>query len=290
MSAILSAVPTPHGDLLRRKGAKNDKLAALLPHYDLFVETAKALSVLDQESIRDLVAALNAYRRESIYVFEGGKNVPQETLRSSLLEEFFSWLFKDIFLLFEGPVPESFRMGRAADSYVKLMFAPRDFLSAFRNPNPRFTVKHQDFALGVHVHVRVSASVEKAEVVKQDLLLPLVAIECKTYLAKNHLDMCASTAAEIRQAAPYCMYLIATEFLKMDKTVTPEFSDVAEIFILCLEHNKNRKKRKSAGLPPHDVSPEAVGQLFEMVERHLRSLWWDPDSAVERGQIIARPF
>jgi hypothetical protein len=262
----------------------------VLEAYRRFVDVASSLNVSDVQGVHALVAALNTYRDAAIYVFESGRNVPQETLRSSLLEEFFSWLFKDIFSILDERMPPTFRMGRAVDSYVKMTFAPKSFIDALRDPNARITTKHQDFALGVNVRVHVAAAGGDGEAVVQNVLLPVVAIECKTYLAKNHLDMCASTAAEIRQAVPYCMYIVASEFLKMQRDVTPEFTDIAEIFVLCLDHNAARRHRKIEGLPPHPVSAVVVHNLFEMVLRHLRSIWWDPDTAVARGQIIARPF
>lgn len=288
--ASSAPIQTPHGDLLRVKAATNPLLVPVLQKYAEFTARAHDITVVDEVAVRQLVQALNEYRDHAIYVFEDGRNVPQETLRSSLLEEFFSWLFKDVFLALDEEVPESFRIGRAADSYVKMTFAPKNFLSAFVDPNARVTTKQQDFALGVSLRVEVGTRSADGKISVQHVLLPVVAIECKTYLAKNHLDMCASTAAEIRGAAPYCMYLVASEFLKIARTVTPEFTDIAEIFILCVAHNTDRAPRKAAGYPVHPVSEMVVVNLFEMVMRHLRSVWWDPDTAVARGQIISRPF
>lgn len=279
----------PHGDLLKRKQKGNPVLNKVHVEYLRFVETAQSLSVTKSKTVRELVRAINRYRSNSIAVFEGGKNVPQENLRSTILEEFLSWLFKDIFEILDAKVPSNYKVGKSFATYLNLTFAPKNFLDCFRSPSPFIGTKDQDFALGPTVSIAIEGSSPNEKVVS-NVLLPVVAIECKTYLAKNHLDMCASTASSLRIAMPYCMYLIVAEFLKMDQDVTPEFTDVSEIFILCKAENSDRKRRQKEKLPPHVIDEDVVVELFEMVVRHLKAIWWDPKTALQRGRIIGRPI
>ena len=102
--------------------------------------------------------------------------------------------------------------------------------------------------------------------------------------------MCSSTAQMLKRANPYCMYIIAAEFLKMDKGVTPEVTDIAEIFLLCKADNASRAKQKVAGDPPHAVYADVTRALFMMVIGHLQAVWWEPDTALERGKVISRPL
>jgi hypothetical protein len=86
------------------------------------------------------------------------------------------------------------------------------------------------------------------------------------------------------------MYMIATELLKMDSEVTPEVTDISEIFILCKADNSARKKRQATSSTPHPIFADVVWELFKLVQGHLRAIWWDPDTALIRGKVISRPF
>lgn len=280
----------PHGLLLARKAGGSAKLASCLAAYQTFSAAAEAIDVIESPAVAKLTQAFNAYRDAVIYTFESGQNVPQENLRSTMMEEFFGWLFKDIFSALGRERPSNYLAGKAMSSYLMLTFAPKDFVSLFDNPNPRISRKDQDFAIGATMKLSVGPSSGGASSFSEVVTLPVVAIECKTYLAKNHLDMCSSTAQMLRRANPYCMYIVAAEFLKMDKGVTPEVTDIAEIFVLCKADNATRAKRKAAGESPHPVYEDVVLSLFNMVLGHLRAVWWDPNTALERGKVISRPF
>ncbi|GMO94235.1 Bpu10I family restriction endonuclease [Bradyrhizobium sp. TM239] len=292
MTKIQPSAPlrSPHGSLLRRKAKDNPTLASILGSYEKFSTAALSLVVSDKNSVFALVEAFNAYRNEAVYLFESGKNVPQENLRSTMLEELFSWLFKDLFAILQFDQPTNYWAGKATSSYLTLTFAPKNFQSLFEDPNPKISKKDQDFAIGATVAIKVMASKSDDSAPALTVILPVVAIECKTYLAKNHLDMCSATAQSLKRANPYCMYLIATEFLKMDSEVTPEVTDISEIFILCKAENAERKKRQSEGKPPHPMHADVVWELFSMVMGHLRAVWWDPASSLDRGKVIGRPF
>ncbi|GFE67250.1 Bpu10I family restriction endonuclease [Litoreibacter roseus] len=289
VGAIASIESLPHGSLLLRKSAEKAVLAPALAAYEAFVKAVSALEIKDDASVIQLVGAFNAYRRAAIPIFEAGKNVPQENLRSTMMEELYAWLFKDIFELLEIDQPLNFKLGKSTSSYVSLTFAPHNFASIFNDPNPRIAKKDQDFAIGATFQLTIQPEGGESPI-KSGILIPIVAIECKTYLAKNHLDMCASTAASIKTAAPYCMYVVSAEFIKMDKGVFPELTDISEIFVLCRAKNGDRKKRRDAGLPPHDIHADLICDLFNRVIGHLRSIWWDPDSALKSGRVIQRPF
>jgi hypothetical protein len=290
--AIKDIHKLPHGSLLTRKASERPELSAALNAYNNFAAAATALSVIDDAAVISLVDIFNEYRRQAIPLFEAGKNVPQENLRNTLMEELFAWLFKDIFELIEAPIPDNFRMGKSNSSYVSLTFSPHSFDQIFSNPNPRIAKKDQDFAIGAAFQLSVAPShgSDASDLIQSDILIPVVAVECKTYLAKNHLDMCASTAASIKSALPFCMYIVAAEFIKMDKGVLPELTEISEIYVLCRAKNGDRKKRRDQGQPPHDIHSDLICDLHKRVLGHLRSVWWDPDSALTSGRVIQRPF
>lgn len=286
----LPAESRPHGDLLKKKASKGGVLLPALADYLKFENIANNINVIGAAGVHALVEAFNDYRLQTVYLFEDGENVPQSNLRSTMMEEFLGWLFKDIFALLNKPTPENFQIGKSKNGYLKLTFAPHSFGKMFDDPNPCISVKNQDFTLGAKYQLEVFSTSSSSKKFGAQIILPVVAIECKTYLAKNHLDMCASTAADIKRAAPYCMYIIVCEFIKLVKTAAPELTDISEIYVLCKAENGDRKKRRALGLGPHLVDGSAVLDLFERVMGHLRSVWWDPANALQVGKVISRPF
>ena len=146
--AIEDVSELPHGSLLRRKAGTDKDLAKALSAYETFLTSAEKIEVTDAKSARKLVRIFNEYRLKSIEIFGRGKNVPQSNLRSTMMEEFYTWLFKDIFRVVEKDIPKNFRIGKSVNSYISLTFAPYSFDTIFTSPNPRIAKKDQDFALG----------------------------------------------------------------------------------------------------------------------------------------------
>lgn len=122
-----------------------------------------------------------------------------------------------------------------------------------------------------------------------ETVIPAIAIECKTYLERNMLDSCAATAARLKRAMPYCTYIVATEYLKMDEAY-PELTDINEVYVLCRAKNANRLRRKSNGEPPFDIDAKLIIDLYHRVMNHLNAIWWNPEDALANGKIINRPI
>lgn len=119
-------------------------------------------------------------------------------------------------------------------------------------------------------------------------VIPAVAIECKTYLERNMLDSCAATASRLKNAMPYCIYIVASEYMKMSDAA-PELTDIDEVYILCKAKNADRERRKRAHQDPFNIDAELIIDLYNRVCRHLNAIWWKPEDAVENGKIINRP-
>jgi hypothetical protein len=280
----------PHRDALTNKAASDAALQPVLDAYQTFATQAAKLTIRKAADVKKLVALANAYRELAMYSLEDRDNSGQENLRSSILEEFLGWLFKDVHVARGLEVPANFHAGKTKDSYLSLTFVPKGFKTVCAAPGPAIHTKDQDFVLGAAISITATpADSESSEAFAQNVVVPIVAIECKTYIAKNQLDSCAGTATRIKAAMPYCIYLVAAEFMKMDDDVTPELTDINEVFILCRAPNSERKTRRDEGKPPHGLDADLVVALFELVGRHLDATWWDPATALARGRIIARP-
>lgn len=172
------------------------------------------------------------------------------------------------------------------NSYVSLSFTPSSFSDLFNKPNAYIHTKDQDFVLGANVEIKVTAD---GEVGTTTTVIPAVAIECKTYLERNMLDACAATASRLKTAMPYCIYIVAAEYMKMSDA-SPELTDIDEVYILCKAKNADRERRKRDNQPPFNIDADLIIDLYNRVSRHLNSIWWKPDDAVENGKIINRPY
>ena len=199
------------------------------------------------------------------------------------MEEFFYLLFQKHIELTSATYSNLF-VGKG-NSYVSLSFAPNSFANIFNSPNAYIHTKDQDFMLGATVQINISASGKDES---KETVIPVVAIECKTYLEKNMLDSCAATAGRLKNAMPYCIYIVASEYMKMNDA-SPELTDIDEVYILCKAKNSERERRKKENKPPLDIQSDLIIDLYNRVCRHLNATWWSPQNAVENGKIINRP-
>lgn len=239
---------------------------------------------LDELGINQIVAALNEYRRRSLPTFDHLPNAGQKALGYTIMEEFFYLLFKRFTKASQMERPGLF-LGKG-NSYVSLSFTPKSFTDVFADVKPYIHTKDQDFILGLTVNISVATETGNPQ--KKQTILPIVAIECKTYLERNMLDSCANTASRLKRAMPYCIYMVAAEYMKMDEA-TPELTDIDEVYILCRARNAERERRKKNGELPLDIDATLIRDLIGRVDRHLKAVWWSPDDAVSAGKIIRRP-
>lgn len=273
-----------HGELLKNKSLSNNDLTPVYQFYLQFIDRISSFNIVDNEGIKNLVDEFNIYRGNVLSILESRKNSGQENLRSSMLEEFFCHLFSDLITSLLVKIPENIFVGKAK-SYVDLTFSPASFKDIFVNPNPYIHTKDQDFVLGVSLNLTIN-SLEG--IFKDSIIVPVLAIECKTYIEKNMLDSCAGTARRLKSAMPYCMYIVAAEYMKM-RDVQPELSDINEIYIFSKTTNAERLKYRKEGKEPHPIDIFLVIDLFNKVKGHLNSIWWSPQSALITGKIINRP-
>lgn len=273
-----------HGSKLENKCKSSTELRPILSLYKEFIRDITDIKITNEAGVRAFVRRFNKYRSAVVNDFEERENSGQENLRSSMLEEFFQHLFREEVKEVLGERPTNLILGKA-NSYVDLSFIPESFQGLYKKPSFYIHTKDQDFVIGANV--TISISIDNASN-KSDTVIPVVAIECKTYIESNMLDSCAGTASRIKSAMPYCLYFVAAEYMKMEDA-RPELTDINEVFILTKASVSDRGRQKANKLPTHIIDSDVVWSLFLMVDRHLRAIWWDPASALKRGRIIGRP-
>ena len=266
-------------DYTNKRTIPSDILEAYNRYRDLF----DSILNYDEQSICQIVDALNEYRRASIPTFDNLTNAGQKALGYTIMEEFF-YLFFQKYLHTIGVQNPNLFLGKE-NSYVSLSFTPKSFIGIMEDVKPYIHSKDQDFVLGISVEIKVKSGGNETT---QKTILPVIAIECKTYLEKNMLDSCANTATRLKNAMPYCLYMVASEYMKMDEA-SPELTDIDEVYILCKAKNAERLRRSSENLPPLDIDGTLIADLFFRVQRHLNAIWWSPEDAVSNGKIICRP-
>ena len=288
MSAEIIENKHIHGKILKNYATKQSGEAKaifdnIIDLYDSYRTSIESIKTLTDTDLYEMVKALNRYRQATIPVFDRLDNSGQSGLGSTIMEEFFYLLFQKQTTLI-GLNHANLFVGKG-NSYVSLSFAPNSFKSIFSNPNTYVHTKDQDFVLGANIEILVAAdgTSEKTETV-----IPIIAIECKTYLERNMLDACAATASRLKKAMPYCIFIVVTEYMKMSYA-SPELTDIDEVYVLCKAKNTEREQRQKNNEPPLDIQADLLIDLFNRVNRHINAIWWSPNNAVEYGKIINRP-
>src|SRR5579884_2174080 len=112
----------------------------------------------------------------------------RSNLHSSVLEEFVYYLFRDLVSDAGGAAT----VGKGA-TFKDIFFAPPSYREMVREPFARIEKKDHDFVIGANVTLNISCT-ESDSSQEEQIQLPAVAIECKTYLDKSMLEG-SSTAA-----------------------------------------------------------------------------------------------
>lgn len=268
-----------HGVRLRRKVDADPSLAVVLEAYEEWRDASLSISGREPEDIAALTKHLNDYKFRVEPILDKRSNSAQEGLQPSILEEFFGYLFSTISVEVGVEL-----LRRPASSFIGLIFNPRDLKSLTTAPEYTIRSKDHDFVLGARLEMRISAQGVAASRA-DSLVVPAVAIECKRYLERNMLDECAGTAERIKKSTPYCRYIVAAEFLKLDHA-SPELSVIDEIYVLRRQRNLER------GRPGDVVNPiyeDLVAAIYCDVLAHLKRIWWDPNSGLDTGRVFNFP-
>ncbi|HHS97110.1 MAG TPA: Bpu10I family restriction endonuclease [Chloroflexi bacterium] len=159
-----------------------------------------------------------------------------------------------------------------ARAYSNLFFAPRSLQEFIHTPRMRINEKDQDFAIYRSVRVRADGEEKLIKV-------PVVSIECKTYIDKTMLEGSIATAEKIKMGNPYCLFVVVTEWYDVSYEVDPKYSRIDQIYVL------RRSKRREESSQP--IDPDVVLDLFGFVHEHLTRDWSSIEEKMRReGKIL----
>jgi len=299
-----------HGDNLRTKlgssseysDAKGQQfLAEILPKYEAWLGANEELggpfterSSNDAATIKKRVQLFEEYKafldqKQYAEHFDSRSN-----LQSSVLEEFFEYLFRDLVTSFVGnPL-----MGKS-HAFKDIFFAPRCYSEMIIEPAAKIETKDHDFIIGVRMYARLSCSREASEPA-QDLEwdLPAVAIECKTYLDKAMLESSSMSAEQLKARNPNGLYIVVMEYIKLAEDVNLRKYKVDQMYVLRCQKNIDRKYRVNldpvsrtdtcSGWHQNPINADAVIHLYETVRSHLSQDWEGTGMSgrIERGYLL----
>ncbi|MBC7231595.1 MAG: Bpu10I family restriction endonuclease [Actinobacteria bacterium] len=269
-----------HGDNLERKikvekQLENRKLLEEIKmKYLKWKEDNMKITGTTKNDIINKVILLNDYKSfidQPRFKKEAGNKfgfTPQSQLHSSVIEEFMYFLFKDVGKLANKHI----HWGRT-QAYTNLYFAPQNIEAFEESSNIVINVKSQDFSISKEVILksRVSNSDNWQE---HTIYVPIVSIECKTYLDKTMYEGSVSTAEKIKKGNPYCIFLIATETYEVSFDVEPRYSSIDQIYVLRKESRNN------------PINTDVVYDLFNYVNSHISADWYNVKERIKRGKMI----
>lgn len=245
----------------------------VIPSYKEWKLKNEKLKEYTARIIEERVKLLNSYKEKIKDVTFSS----QSKFHSSVIEEFLYYLFKDLIYNLNSQNQKDYKakivLGRAR-AYTNLYFAPKNLLSFLEKPNMKVNVKDQDFAIYREIQIKADDESEMINV-------PVVSIECKTYIDKTMLEGSIATAEKIKNGNPYCLFLIVTEWYDVSYDVDPAYSRIDQIYVL-------RKQKRKAISDEEDkkIDFKVIIDLFNFVKKHLEREWSNIGEKIEEGKII----
>ena len=206
--------------------------------YNPYKTSQIAINGITRDDIDRKVALLNGYY-PSVESFGALHRITsQAKFRPTVLEEFCGFLLKDI--------PEIQRLD--LDFFNKGVFAG---IVLDREGNAKIKTKDIDFCIGKRFDVNIGEE-------QYPIIIPVIAIECKTYIDKTMLSEAQFTAQKMKQGSPNVKVYCVSERneIDVDEVPTKGRSPLDQIFVI-------------RGITTNPVSSNAVFDFFNEVKTSL---------------------
>lgn len=205
----------------------------------------------------------------------------RSNLHSSVLEEFIFFLFKDLVFDFS----KNALIGKS-HSFKDIFFKGDNYKNMLSNPFVRIEVKDHDFVIGVKIIGTFKTQNSDCET-NITFEIPVVAIECKTYLDKTMLEGSSTAGEQLKIRNPNAMYYVVSERLKLTESVNLKKYKVDQIYILRKQKNTDREFRYVDTYIQNPIYDDVVIHLFESVRSYLLADWQGKIAdGLQRGYLI----
>ena len=246
----------------------------LLPVYYTYLDENMKLIGYSDEIIVERVNLLNNYY---LFILENDyDNIFkfQYKFRSTIIEEFLYILFNDLIVEMKTKIKDvnNILSIGAIKAYSNLYFTAKNLENFINEPSIGINSKDQDFAIYRPLDINVQ---NKGDFSTN---IPIVSIECKTYIDKTMLEGSIATAEKIKSGNPYSLFIILTETYEVDLKVDPAYSRINQIYVL------RKSKRKGAH---QQIYADVLIDLMSLVKNHLERDWSDIQyKLINHGKII----
>jgi hypothetical protein len=222
--------------------------------YAPYKESQVAITGITRADIDQKVSFLNEYYPHVDALVSLHHITSQAKFRPTVLEEFCGFLLKDI--------PEIRRLN--LDFFNKGVFAG---IVLDRDGNAKIKTKDIDFCIGKKFDVNISED-------RYHIIIPVIAIECKTYIDKTMLSEAQFTAQKMKQGSPNVKVYCVSERNEIDVNEVPTKgrTPLDQIFII-------------RGRTTNPVNSDAVFEFFNEVKTALEKLSREA-TRIEIGGIL----
>jgi len=221
-------------------------------------------SNFNMSNIDNSVICWNMYLN---FVRTNNKNIfsAQSKFEPTILEEVLYRMFKE----YES---EKIKIG-GIKAFSNMFFSPSDFENFKAHSNIKINTKDQDFA----IYKQVEIVTDDNEPTKA--FVPVLTVECKTYLDKTMLEGSVATAEKVKNGNPYCRFCIVTERYDVDLKVDITNSRIDQIYIL-------KKDAKKSNADSIGIATDVVRLIYEDTRKHLNAKWTDIEKNIKEKGIV----
>lgn len=212
-------------------------------HYESYKTAHLGITGITRDDIVKKATLLSNYLHNvDVFIDEHAshniKITSQSKFRPTVLEEFCGFLFKDL--------PEVSTLGLGF--FNKAVFAG---IVLDRNGNAKIKTKDIDFCIGKQFDVTIGTHI-------YEIIIPIIAIECKTYIDKTMFSESQFTAQKMKQGSPNVRVYVVSEQNQIDREEIPTKGQtpIDQIFIIRGSFNEA-------------IKPDAVFAFFEEVRKAL---------------------
>jgi len=225
-------------------------------------------AIKTEDEPRFVEAQMNLYERYRNVLDEPRTDVfdSRGALQPSALEEFCYLLFAPLL----RSVSTELAIGHF-EVYQGMYFSAQDFRDFATLPTARYPVGNLDFVIGKPLTSRIESDQAQSEA---RIVVPAVAVECKTYLDRPRWIESDVLATRIKAGFPRCLYLVISEFLKLDLSKVDVIgSRVDHVYVFRREQNVDRRVRRKGGTSLTPLHFPAVYDFYGRVKEHLTARW-----------------
>ncbi len=294
---------TPHKDKLlaamnNPKCSDRDKAILIEAQraYESWVAQMNKVTSTGKDRVVELTKLLNQYKDQlevELIIRSGSpfliRQKGQLKIDNSVIEEFLIRLVDPRVL--DG-LPDFELCVGPQRAFMSLAFTPASIQELCERPRVEIKEKDADFTLGKSIFYKFSTDPGFADRHTQSgtLTLAVLAAECKVNLDKTMFQEAAGTAARLKQGCPMSRYYLLVEYLDME----PEDCRLTAIDnVFLIRHAKrlpfgkrtdySEVRRQHRECP---IDAEVIWKFTSELQNFVKSVWYDPDKALERGSFI----